>query len=67
MWLRAEECPWDMWTCAYAADGGHLEVLKWLRDKGCPSKKAVCNAAAGGGPLEVMMWLRASEIQTFRV
>jgi hypothetical protein len=25
---RAEKFPWDEWTCARAALGGHLEVLK---------------------------------------
>jgi hypothetical protein len=34
--LRADEWPWDAWTCAYAAKGGHLEVLKWARENGCP-------------------------------
>ena len=23
-------------TCAWAAEGGHLEVLKWARENGCP-------------------------------
>ena len=34
--LRAENFPWDAWTCRYAALGGHLETLKWLRENGCP-------------------------------
>ena len=35
-WARANGCPWDEGTCAYAAEGGHLEVLKWARENGCP-------------------------------
>ena len=34
--LRAENFPWDWETCAYAAEGGHLEVLMWARENGCP-------------------------------
>ena len=35
-WLRKHGCPWDEWTCAMAAAGGHLKVLKWARKHGCP-------------------------------
>ena len=28
-WLRANGCPWDRWSCAFAAGNGRLEVLKW--------------------------------------
>ena len=35
-WARANGCPWDANTCAYAAKGGHLEMLKWARANGCP-------------------------------
>ena len=33
---RENDCPWDWRTCAHAAKGGHLEVLKWLRANDCP-------------------------------
>ena len=32
----ADRAPWDERTCAQAARGGHLEVLKWLRDPNIP-------------------------------
>jgi len=32
-WARANGCAWDEWTCAYAAIGGHLSILKWARDR----------------------------------
>jgi hypothetical protein len=38
-WLREENdppCPWDGWTCANAAERGHLHVLKWLREESDP-------------------------------
>jgi len=34
-WARVNGCPWEMLTCAYAAAGGHLEVLVWARERGC--------------------------------
>jgi len=30
-WARASGCPWDANTCAWAARGGHLDVLQWAR------------------------------------
>ena len=33
---QGEHIGWDRWTCANAAEGGHLEVLKWARENGCP-------------------------------
>ncbi len=27
-WARSQGCPWDERTCAIAAEGGHLEMLK---------------------------------------
>ena len=44
--------------CAFAALGGHLEVLKWLRSKGCPWDERACYRAAYGGHLEILKWLR---------
>jgi len=35
-WARERDCPWDDWTCKYAAEEGHLEVLRWAIDHGCP-------------------------------
>ena len=33
-WQAISGRPWDALTCAYAAQGGHLEVLRWLRAQG---------------------------------
>ena len=43
---RAYDCPWDRWTCAAAAKGGHLEVLQWARANGCPWDKGLCMSIA---------------------
>ena len=36
--LRAHDpqCPWDEYTCGYAAGGGHLHVLQWARSQDPP-------------------------------
>ena len=59
-WARAEDCPWDVWTCEFAAEGGHLEVLKWARENGCPLDEQTCHYAAGGGHLDILKWARAN-------
>jgi hypothetical protein len=52
-------------TCASAAGGGHLEVLRWLRRRDCPwdplnpnGGRDCCAYAAEGGHLEVLQWAR---------
>ena len=55
---RAENFPWDEYTCYYAAMGGHLEVLQWARANGCPWDEDTCAAAADRGHLEVLKWAR---------
>ena len=37
---RAKGCKWDELTCAAAAEGGHLEVLKYAHENGCPWNEA---------------------------
>ena len=59
-WARANDCPWDEYTCAYAAKGCHLEVLKWARANGCPWNKWTCANAAEAGHLEILKWARAN-------
>jgi hypothetical protein len=45
---------------AYAARGGHLEVLQWARANGCEWDEYTCSDAARGGHLEVLQWARAN-------
>jgi hypothetical protein len=57
-WARENGCPWTSLTCAYAAKGGHLEVLKWARENGCPwNIEAVRANATNGSHLEMLEWL----------
>jgi hypothetical protein len=55
---RVENFPWDEHTCAYAAWGCHLEVLKWARANGCLWNERTCYYAAEGGHIEVLRWAR---------
>ena len=45
-WARENGCPWNEWTCTYAAKGGHLEVLEWARENGCLWDEEMCTIAA---------------------
>ena len=47
-------------TCACAAAGGHLEVLKRARENDCPWDWRTCSKAARGGQLDVLKWARAN-------
>ena len=49
---------WNAWTCANAARGGHLDVLRWARENGCAWNANTCAFAAEGGHLEVLRWAR---------
>ena len=58
-------CPWHAQTCIWAAQEGHIEVLKWLRQPGKPEGQCPWDAiaswhAAKAGQLEVLQWLRLS-------
>ena len=49
---QSPSCPWDRWTCAFAALGGHLELLKWTIENGCPwDDRIFINA-------ELLKWIR---------
>jgi len=56
MWAREHGCPWDEDTCALAAAGGYLNVLKWMREHHCPWHEDTCHFAARCAPLEVLRW-----------
>mmetsp|Transcript_14380 Transcript_14380/g.32256 ORF Transcript_14380/g.32256 Transcript_14380/m.32256 type:complete len:141 (-) Transcript_14380:441-863(-) len=61
-WLRAQDppCEWDFFSCSYAAEKGHLEVLQWMRaqDPPCPwLDMNMCTYAAENVHMEVLRWL----------
>ena len=46
----------DSEATAFAALGGHLDVLRYLHEHGCPWDKLTCQYAAQGGHLEVLRY-----------
>ena len=55
---EANGCPWGELTCASAAKGGYLDILRWARGHDCPWDVLSCAYAALGGHLEVLKWAR---------
>ena len=49
-------------TCAHAAKGGHLDVLKYLHENGCPWDEWTCAGAAVGGHLELLKYLHENVV-----
>ena len=61
IWARQNGCPWDMWTCNYAAENGHLDVLKWAHQNGCPQDALIITLAALRGHLHIFQWARDND------
>ena len=57
-WARGQGCPWNAYTCMYAARGGHLSTLQWAHVQGCPWDANTCSFAAREGHLSMLQWLR---------
>ena len=57
-WARVHHCPWNKWTCYFAAQNERLEVLQWARAHGCPWSKRECVNASWRHP-EKLAWVRA--------
>ena len=54
----ANECPIDELACAWAADGGHLEILKYLREEvKAPWDFRTASSAAENGHLHILEYL----------
>jgi hypothetical protein len=57
-WFRGQGCPWNVVLCTFAADNGHLEMLRWLREHGCPVDIDWCeDKATQQGHNPVLEWL----------
>lgn len=57
-WARANGCPWNSYTTAFAALNGRLDILQWAYTNGCPWDSNVCNYAAANGHLDVLEYAR---------
>jgi hypothetical protein len=62
-WLRDESwCAFDVYTCAGAAEGGHVSLLQYLRSNGCEwDNEQIARYAASSGSIEVVDWLRQQQ------
>jgi len=57
-WAKSNNHRWSDLTAPYAAQGGHLDILKWLLgEEDSHWNRTVSNFAAYGGQLEVLKWL----------
>jgi hypothetical protein len=54
-------CPWDIFTCKWAASWGYINSLKYAIKNGCPLDKDTCWFAASNGRLECLKYLHENE------
>lgn len=59
MWMRHKGHPWDWKVCAYAAENGHLDILKWARSTvpPAPINEWAFALAVQKEQIEVINWL----------
>jgi hypothetical protein len=57
-WARENGCPWNEWTCSFAAEGGHLEVAEVGARERLPVGRGDVRVRGVGGHLEVLKWAR---------
>ena len=66
-YVLAHGCPFDELTCAMAARGGQLEILKFLRNElNCPWDYRTVFIAAAMGHLDVLKWTIANSCESLR-
>lgn len=65
IWLRSQQCAWDVRTASTAALNDHLNVLKWAMQQGCPWDQTIFSFAASRGDLETLIYLREQTKQDF--
>ena len=61
--LRRSPFPWNELTCAMAARGGYLRMLKWMRENKCPWDSKTCFEAGKAGHLEVLKWIHGQKCE----
>ena len=62
----ANECPIDAEACAFAAENGHLEVLKYLREEvKVPWDSRTASWAAKNGHLHILEYLVEREYDEY--
>jgi hypothetical protein len=64
----ANKCPINMWSCAWAAQNGHLEVLKYLREEAkAPWDWYTAYMAARNGHLHILEYLVERKYDQYNV
>ena len=53
-------CPWNIDTCNYAAENGHIECLRYAHEHRCPWDESTCREAAKTGQLECLQYAHES-------
>ena len=61
-WARAQGCPWDFRTCAWAAVNGHFAVLQWARAQGCPCNQETYRREAEAALAEAELLMNMSKM-----
>ena len=64
---RNEDARGTSVTCAYAAAGGHLEMLQWLRANGCPWDEGLAPMPRAAATWRCLQWARANGCSVGRV
>ncbi len=49
---------WNEWTCAKAAENGHIAVLQWARSMGCPWDRWSTTLASFNKHVNVLEWAK---------
>jgi hypothetical protein len=60
-YAHENKCPWNEWTCSYAAWNGYLECLKYAHENGCPWDTWTCVYAAKNGHLECLKYVHENK------
>jgi hypothetical protein len=61
-WARTNGAPWDWRTCAFAALGGHLDIIRWAFARGAPLNEWTSVHAAGKGHKAILDWLHEQSL-----
>jgi len=54
--LRQQDYPWDKYTCTFATEAGHFEILEWAHQQGCPWDSETTDAALSNHHIEIFKW-----------
>lgn len=57
--LRSKNAIWDIWTIIWAANLGHIDILRWALNNGCPyDKQRTYQYALEGNNIDIIEFLK---------